>query len=265
MTATLAERAGALRRLHHDPELLVLVNAWDAASARAVAAAPGCAAIATASWSIAAARGVADGEVLSRAEMLAAVATVAGAVALPVTADLEAGYGDDAAAVGETVAAAIAAGAVGCNLEDGSGDGLRPAAEHAARVAAARAAGDAAGVPVVINARTDVFLNAVGEPGERVGVALERGRAYLAAGADCVFVPGASDPRQLAALVGGMGGPVSVLAGPDSPSLAELQALGVARASLGPGSLGVAMAALQALAASLLAHGPLPAELDFEV
>ena len=261
-----ADKARTLRRLHEDPTLLVLVNVWDAASARTVAAVPGCRALATASWSIAAAHGVPDGEALSREAMLAAVARVARAVEVPVSADLEAGYGADAAAVGETLAGALEAGAVGCNLEDGTGDPqapLRDADEHAGRVAAARAAGEAAGVPLVINARTDVFLAGVGESEERVELALARGRRYLEAGADCVFVPGATDAEALRALVAGMGGPVSVLATPAGPSLAELEAMGVARASLGPGSMGVAMDALRSAATAMLGGGPLPAALAF--
>jgi 2-methylisocitrate lyase-like PEP mutase family enzyme len=138
-------------------------------------------------------------------------------------------------------------------------------AEHAERVAAAREAGDQAGVPLVINARTDVFLAEVGAPEERVGLALGRGREYVQAGADCIFVPGARDPGDLRRLVEGMGAPVSVLALPGGPSPAELQRLGVARMSLGPGSLGVAMAALRAAAEQLLAGGDLPAGLGFEV
>jgi 2-methylisocitrate lyase-like PEP mutase family enzyme len=258
-------RAGELRRLHAAPELLVLVNVWDAASARTVAAAPGCRALATASWSIAAAHGVADGE-LPRDDMLAAVRRIAAAVDLPVSADLEDGYGADPVAVGATIAAAIAAGAVGCNLEDGTGDPgapLRPAAEHAARVAVARTEGERAGVPLVINARTDVFLAAAGPPEARLELALERGRAYRAAGADCIFVPGVADAPTIARLVEEMGAPVSVLATPKSPPLAELERLGVARVSFGPGPLGVAMAALQRAAAELLAHGDLPADLAF--
>jgi 2-methylisocitrate lyase-like PEP mutase family enzyme len=256
-------KAEALRRAHAAPELLVLVNAWDAVSARTVAAVPGCAAIATASWSIAAAHGHPDGERLPRELMLAAVAEIAAAVELPVTADLEAGYGIDAAAVGQTLAAAIAAGAVGCNLEDGLAERrLRPAAEHAERVAAARAAGEEAGVPLVINARTDVYLRGAAPPEERLGVALERGRAYLAAGADCVFVPGLRDPAALERLVAELGC-VSVLATADGPPLAELQRIGVARVSFGPGTLGVAMAALRDAAGALLAQGPLPGGLAF--
>jgi 2-methylisocitrate lyase-like PEP mutase family enzyme len=247
------EKADALRRLHTEPELLVLVNVWDAISARTVAAAPGCRALATASWSIAAAHGVPDGEHLTRDEMLAAVERVTRAVELPVSADLETGYGADAAAVGATIEAAIAAGAVGCNLEDWTSDGLRPTEEHAERVAAARDAGERAGVPIVINARTDVFLDDVGAPEERIDLALERGRAYVEAGGDCIFVPGAADPDDLRRLVEGMGAPVSVLAVPGVPAPAELRRIGVARLSQGPGSLRVAMNALRVFADDLLA------------
>ncbi len=252
-------RAAALRALHRPGEPLVLVNAWDAASARVVAATPGCAAIATASYSIAAARGVDDGEAMPLVTMLAAVGEIARAVALPVTADLEAGYGD----AGATVAAAIEAGAVGCNLEDGVRETeLRPVGEHADSIAAARAAGEAAGVPVVINARTDVYLAGAGAPEERAGLALERGRAYLQAGADCIFVPGVRAPADIERLVGELGS-VSVLATAGGPSLGELARLGVARVSVGPGSLGVAMAALRDAAAAMLAGGELPATLAF--
>src|SRR3954467_12989390 len=143
--STQREKAEELRRLHQAPEPLVLVNAWDAASARVVAAAPGARAGATASWSIAAARGLPGGEAISREEMVAAVGLVARAVELPVTADLERGFGDARL----TLECALEAGAVGCNLEDSdAAGGLWPAEEHAAVVAAARAAGEAAGVPI---------------------------------------------------------------------------------------------------------------------
>jgi len=254
------EKAEELRRLHAAPEPLVLVNAWDAVSARVVAAAPGCRAVATASWSVAAARGLPDGEALSLGQMLEAVRIVAGAVELPVTADLERGYGD----AGATVAAALEAGAVGCNLEDSDGaGGLVEAAAHAEAVAAARAAGEAAGVPLVINARTDVYLEEVIPPEERLTAALERGAAYLDAGADCIFVPGVRDLDTLGALAREMGGPVSVLGGAGGPVLADLARLGIARVSYGPGPLGVAMSALGRAAETLLAGGEPPAELAF--
>lgn len=238
-------RAQTLRALHLAPELLVLVNAWDAASARAVASAPGCRALATASWSIAAARGVEDGSV-GLAGTLEAISWAAGAVDVPVSADLEDGFGD----VGAAVRGAIAAGAVGANLEDAMG----PTAEHVAAIEAARAVDPA----FVVNARPDAFLLGARDP---LAEALERGRAYLDAGADCVFVPGAVEAQDVVALVEGMGGPVSVLATPTSPPLRELQRMGVARVSFGPGTMGVAMAALARAAEGLLAGGELPADL----
>ena len=247
------EKAQALRQAHAAPEPLVLVNAWDATSARVVAATPGCRAIATASWSIAAVHGFPDGEALSLDAMLKAVHVVARAVELPVTADLERGYGDTRA----TVAAAVEAGAVGCNLEDGSGDGLIALEEHAEHVRAARAASD---VPVVINARTDAFLAGVENA---LDVAVERGKAYLAAGADCIFVPGVRDAETLQELVRRIRGPVSILGGPGAPPLDELARIGIARVSYGPGPLGVAMAALRDAAATLIGGGEPPAELGF--
>ena len=224
--STQREKAEELRRLHAAPEPLVLVNVWDAASAKVVAGSAGGRAIATASWAIASAHGLPDGEALSREAMLEAVAVVARAVELPVTADLERGYGD----VRLTVEGALEAGAVGCNLEDSDGaGGLWPAQEHAAVVAAARAAGDAAGIPLVINARADVFLTDVIPSDERLLATLERGAAYLEAGADCIFVPGVRDVTAIASLAREMGGPISVLAGAGGPTLAELADAGVAR------------------------------------
>jgi 2-methylisocitrate lyase-like PEP mutase family enzyme len=264
MAAAQRGKAEELRRLHMAPELLVLVNVWDVASARVVAGTPGCRAIATASWSIAAALGRRDHEEIPREEMIAAVGRIAAAVDQPVTADLEAGYGASAAEVGETMTAAIQAGAVGCNLEDGvRGDvPLRPLGEAVERVAATREAGERADVPLVINARTDVFLARVGSAEEQEEVALERGRAYLAAGADCVFVPGLADLGTIERLVAGLRR-VSVLAGAHGPALDELQRLGVARVSFGPGPMGVAMSSLRDAAVSLHSGGGLPETLGY--
>jgi 2-methylisocitrate lyase-like PEP mutase family enzyme len=253
--STQREKAEELRRLHAAPEPLVLVNAWDAASARVVASVPGCRAIATASWSIAASRGYPDGEAIPLDEMLDGVRIVASAVDLPVTADLERGYGDSGAAV----ARAIAVGAVGCNLEDSDGEGgLVPVEQHVAAVEAVRAAGEAADVPLVINARTDVFLQ-----GGAMDDAVERARAYLGAGADCAFIPGMLDIATLEELVIRVRGPISVIAFAGSPPLAELARIGVARVSYGPGPMGIAMAALKNAAESLLVGGDPPAELAF--
>jgi len=249
--AARAALAETLRAAHRPGEPLILVNAWDGWSARVVAATPGCEAIATASHSIAEARGYKDGENIPVAEMIAAVRVVAGAVGLPVSADLEAGYGDARA----TVAAAIAAGAVGCNLEDQAG----PIEAHVARVGAARGAGDDAGVPIVINARTDEYLKG----GQVRARAIDAGRAYLEAGADCIFVPGVRDAAEIGVLAEAFDGRISIFASPASPSLAELARLGVARVSVGPGSMGVAAAALADAAAALIGRGDYPGTLAF--
>ena len=181
-------RAEAFRALHVPGRPFVLPNAWDAGSARTLAALPSTRALGTTSAGIAWSLGQPDGD-LDRDAMLEVVARVAAAVDVPVSADVEAGYGDAAG----TVAAVLAAGAVGVNLEDGTGDPaapLRSAEEHAAIVAAARAAADDAGVPLFVNARVDVWWAGVGEPQERLEVAIERCRRYVAAGADGVFAPG---------------------------------------------------------------------------
>jgi 2-methylisocitrate lyase-like PEP mutase family enzyme len=249
-----AEKATLLRELQRPGDPLILVNVWDAASARTVAAAEGCRAIATASWSIAAAHGYPDGEQIPLELMLAAIERIAAAVELPVTADIEGGFGDTPAAVSDTVAAVIAAGAVGVNLEDR----LRPAAEHAAILAAVRERGEREGVPLVINGRSDEFL--IGA--RNLDEAIARGRAYLDAGADSVFIPGLVDLDDTRRLIEELGGaPVNVLALPVSPPLAKLAEAGVARVSFGPGPMGVAYAALGESAATLLARGDYPSSL----
>jgi 2-methylisocitrate lyase-like PEP mutase family enzyme len=235
----LRERAALLRRLHDRTKILVLPNVWDVASARVVEAA-GFPAIATGSAGIAAVLGYADGERIPREEMLGMVARIARAVRVPVTADLEAGYGDAAG----TVEAALEAGAVGMNFEDATAEGRLVSPEaHAARVAEARAAADRHGVPFVINARTDVYLLRIGEERDRLAHALERARAYLAAGADCIFVPGVRDADTIGRLAKEIAGPLNILAGPGTPKVATLAALGVARVSAGSGPMRAALTA----------------------
>ncbi|MFD8736254.1 isocitrate lyase/phosphoenolpyruvate mutase family protein [Streptomyces sp. NPDC059618] len=227
-------RASALafRDLHVPGRPLVLANAWDAVSARIVEEA-GAAAVATTSAGLAWALGAADGDRLDRDDALAAVARITAVVRVPVSADIENGYAAEAKGVGDTVRAVLAAGAVGVNIEDalyGEGAGpLRPVAEQAERIAVARAAADAAGVPLFVNARVDTFLRGAGGVGE----SLERAGAFLAAGADGVFVPGITDPAIVKALVEGVDGPLNILVGPGAPSVGELAALGVARISTG--------------------------------
>jgi 2-methylisocitrate lyase-like PEP mutase family enzyme len=251
MTST-ADKASDLLRLHTDPELLVVVNVWDVITATVVAATPGVKALATASHSIAASHGYPDGEVIPREEMIEAVGRIAAAVELPVTADLEAGYGD----AGETVRRAIDVGIVGCNLEDQ----LKPLADAVRAVESVVAAGDSAGVPFVLNARTDAFLRAGDkDPSAVLADAIERGRAYLGAGASTFFVPGKLDEAQVTALVDALGPQkVNLIAVPGSLSLPRMQELGVARVSFGPWSQNVALTAFADFAAAATAGAALP-------
>ena len=258
-TVGLEAKATALRRLHVPGRPLLLVNAWDAASAVLVARA-GAQAVATTSAGAANALGYADGQLLSRAEMLASVAPIAAAVDVPVTADMEAGYGDTPEDAAATARGVLEAGAVGLNLEDtseGASDQLLSIDRFVAKISTIKAVADETGVPLVLNARTDVFIGAIGGPATRLDHAVERGRAYLAAGADCVFVPAVSDPTQISALVAGIAGPVSVLAGPGSPSLLELAELGVARISIGSGGYRAALALMQRIAQAAYTEGSL--------
>jgi len=247
----LRDRAAALLELHAAPELLVLPNVWDVYSATTVAGVSGCRALATASHSIAGTFGYPDGEHIPFELMLDMVGRIADAVDVPVTADLEAGYGD----AGATIARAIEAGIVGANLEDQ----MKPLDESVAAVAAAVAAGEAAGIPFVLNARTDAFLRAAErDPHDVVADAIERGRAFLEAGAACVFVPGMLDLPTIERLVAGIGDrKVSVIGFPGTPSHAELQQAGVARISYGPLPQRLAMEALARAAANVLTGGTL--------
>ncbi|HET6805404.1 MAG TPA: isocitrate lyase/phosphoenolpyruvate mutase family protein [Frateuria sp.] len=232
------DKASQFHSLHVRGEPLVLFNAWDAGSARIVAGA-GARAIATGSWSVAAANGFEDGEQLPLSFALDNLRRMVDAVTQPVTIDLESGYGETPAAVASTVAAAVQAGAVGCNLEDSfpATGQLREIAEQATRLAAARAAADAAGVPMFINARTDVFFQkpAAAHDLAMVDAALQRARAYADAGANGLFVPGVVAEDLIARLAAASPLPVNVMVMPGAPSRARLAELGVARISHGPG------------------------------
>lgn len=236
MTTTHQQHAAQLlHSLHRPGSPLVLPNAWDAASARIVADC-GAAAVATTSAGVSWSLGAPDGDELDRDRALAVIARVAAAVTVPVTADIESGYAADPAGVARTVTGVLAAGAVGVNIEDARPAGtspLRPVDEQCARIRAAREAADAAGVRLFVNARTDVFLRAVGDPADRLAETLRRAAAYRAAGADGIFVPGVADPETIGALVAGIDGPVNVLTGPGGLPVATLAGLGVARVSLG--------------------------------
>ncbi|MGP3688242.1 isocitrate lyase/PEP mutase family protein [Streptomyces sp. IBSNAI002] len=259
----LTELAAGFTALHTPARPLALANAWDVASARVVEAA-GAPAVATTSAGVAWSLGSPDGDSLARDRALDLIARVAAAVSVPVTADIESGFGADPAAVAETVAGVLAAGAVGINIEDGT----RAAAEHAERIAAARSAADSAGVPLYINARIDTYLKGLGDPGPaaRLDETLARAAAYLRAGATGVFVPGVTDPATVARLAQGIDAPLNVLVGPGAPSVAELGALGVARVSLGSWVAEAAYAVVRRTAEELVAggtYGPLADSLPY--
>ncbi len=229
------QKAEALRRLHHGPRILVLPDAWDAVSAKVFERA-GFGAIATTSAGIAASYGYPDGERISRDEMLTAVSRIAKSVTVPVTADLEAGYDSRPEGAGETARLALEAGAVGLNLEDGSRDKLQPLTDIALQVEkirAVRKSADQAGIPLVINARTDVYERLDKNDPGLLEQAIQRGNAYRDAGADCIFVIDVDDRETVRQLAREIHAPINILARHGSPSIAELEALGVARVSFG--------------------------------
>jgi len=227
--------------LHRAPRPLVLPNAWDAGSARLIEDA-GAGAIATTSAGVAwAAMGAPDDGSIGRERAVDLVARVAAAVRVPVTADIEDGYDDLAG----TVRGVLDAGAVGVNIEDG-------VQAHAERISTARRA---AGGGLFVNARIDTYLREVGDPTTRLKETLDRAAAYLAAGADGVFVPGVTDPETIAVLVREIQAPLNVMAGPGSPTVDELGDLGVARVSVGPAITLAAYAAIRTATRELLTHG----------
>jgi 2-methylisocitrate lyase-like PEP mutase family enzyme len=237
---------------------LLLPNAWDAASARIFEAA-GFPAIGTTSAGIAYARGLRDGQHIDRGAMIREVASIVAAVDCPVTADIEAGYGAAPAEVARTVEAALSAGAVGVNLEDSRGSDETPLfsiSEQTARIAAARSTAEARGVPLVINARTDTFLLALGtDLDERVNMTIERGRAYLKAGADLVFIPVLVDLSIVRRVADTIGGPLSLMALPGAPAAAAMFAAGASRVSLGHTAMLAMLGALRDLATDVRATG----------
>jgi len=252
MTST-PESFANFRSWHVAGQPIVLPNAWDAASARLIVAA-GARAVATTSAGVAWSLGSPDGDKLDRAAAIAAVARIAAAVDVPVTADIEGGFAPTAGGVGETIRGVIGAGAVGVNLEDTDRSGaapLRPVADAAARIAAARAAADAEGVALYINGRIDSYLRGDGDLADVVA----RAAAYLDAGATGIFVPGPTAPDLVAELVSKIPAPLNILAGPGAPSIADLAAVGVARVSVGAGLATIAYTVARDAAREVLTQG----------
>ncbi len=249
------ERGTRFRQLHATDAIFLMPNAWDAGSAMMLASL-GFSAIASTSAGICFSLGYPDEEAaVDRDTMLDRVQSIAAAVPLPVSADLQAGYGSSPDEVGATIRRAILAGAVGANIEDASGDPaqpLFPIQDATARIQAARQAADASGLPFVLTARADAYLLRVSDP---FAEAVARCNAYRAAGADCLFVPGAADPKSIAALVRAIDGPMTVVMGLSGSALtvAQLGSLGVRRVSIG-GSLARAALSLIRAAATEMAE-----------
>ena len=259
-----AEKAEQFRKMHAGPRILALPNAWDAVSARILEEA-GHPAIATSSAAVAFSQGYPDGQRISRNEMLEVVGRIARAVRVPVTADMESGYGTTVKDMSETAKAVVAAGAIGMNLEDVTGDDEGSHVEislQKEKIRAIREASSSLGVPLVLNARTDIYLMPIGEESTRFERTVERLRAYRQAGADCVFAPGVSDRDTIAKLVKAVAAPLNILASTDCPSLAELEKIGVARVSAGSSVIRATLGLIRRIAKDWMDRGTYDSLLD---
>ena len=247
--------AAAFRVRHREKPVLLLPNAWDGMSARVFEAA-GFAALATTSGGVAWALGYPDGESAPWPEVVAATARIVRSVKLPVSADIEAGYGGTPVEVAAHIRDIIQTGIAGINLEDGLRDGgIRTMEDAIARLSAAREAADAEGVPICINARCDIYhARQLGDE-NRFAVAVERCRAYIAAGADCVYPFGLRDSATIAEFVQAVGAPVNVTGRPGMPDAAALERIGVARITVASAPALVAMSTVQKLATGLRTTG----------
>ena len=240
-------QAAVFKQLHADPQILVLPNAWDAASAALMEDA-GAKAVATSSAAVAWAHGYADGDLLPVPTLLAAIGEIARVLKVPLTADIEGGYSDDLAALAETIKGVVGAGAVGINLEDGG----RDPDLHARKIEAVR---KAAGAELFVNARTDVYLRGLAEGDAALAETLRRAELYRAAGADGIFVPGPVDEALLGTLAREIALPLNVMGRGGAPSAARLQALGVRRLSSATAPFRAAYAALGRVISDFLASG----------
>lgn len=264
--ASQAQKAFRLLELHHSEAPLVLINVWDAASARIVELA-GFPAIATSSAALANALGYADGQHLPWPVMTDAIRRIVEAVRVPVTADIEAGFSSGLQELDRAVEQVIEAGAAGINLEDalpGHEDHgpLYPAPEQVERIRAVRNTCARMKTRLVINARTDAYWEKDCPEEEALRNTLERGQTYLQAGADCIFVPGLKKPEHIRAVVDQWNAPVNILAGPGVPSIPELAKLGVRRISMGSGPMRAAMGLLRRIAEETTRAGTYKALID---
>jgi 2-methylisocitrate lyase-like PEP mutase family enzyme len=260
-SSTQLERTGIFRELHTSPKILILPCVWEVAGSLLFEAA-GFQAVGTTSRGIAASLGYADGEQMSRDQMLQVVEGISSHLSIPLSADMERGYGESPEEVAETVRGVIAAGAVGINIEDGinteGGDGpaqLTDLPLQIEKITAASEASHSAQIPIVVNARTDVYWLEVGEPDERLDQAVKRANAFREAGADCLFVPGVKDAKAIGSLAANIEGPLNVLGGKGVPPVPELERLGVARVSMGSGPMRASLGVVKHIADELLGPG----------
>ncbi len=250
-------KAEAFRALHRDEGVLVLPNAWDVPSARIFEEA-GFAAVATSSATLAASAGYPDGEQIPKDELFSIVRKIAGTLGVPLSVDIEGGYGASREALEDTIRRLVDAGAVGLNLEDtvrSEGRELRTIDDQCMRLRTIREAAEASGVPLVVNARTDAYLVAPGEEKARLDEAIRRGKAFASAGADCLYPMGLGDREPIRAYVAAVRMPVNVMVRKGLPPVPELEKLGVKRLSLGPTSMYAALDALKRVAAELRERG----------
>ena len=251
------ELARSFLALHGGEKILVLLNAWDAASAR-IFEESGCAAIGSSSAGVAFSLGYPDGQVIPRVEMITAVRQIARAVRIPVTADMEAGFGNTPEEVARTAEEVMGAGAVGMNLEDAIPERPGELYDLQLQIEKIRAVTETAaraGISFVLNARTDAFWLGIGSPEDRLDLTVERLNAYRDAGAQCLFVPGAKDKETIAQLARRVRGPLNILGGAGTPSISELEALAVARVSVGSGPARAAMGLTSRIARQILEEG----------
>ena len=253
---TLREKAEVLRRLHHQPNPLVLPNAWDVPSARTFEDA-GFPAVATSSAALMVSHGYPDGQAMPRRDLLRATGSIARALSVPLSADLVAGYGRGPRGVVAAVRQTVTAGAVGINLEDHlpPSDRLFPIASQVRKIEAVRDLGESIDVPIVINGRTDALRMGEGGAEERLREAIRRGIAYRDAGADCVYPMGLTDAASIEAYVKALEFPVNVMVRRGLPSLPELVRLGVKRISFGPSAAYAALGFLRRAADEVLRDG----------
>jgi 2-methylisocitrate lyase-like PEP mutase family enzyme len=249
-------KAQRFQELHRGPGILIVMNAWDAASARVFEAA-GAQAVGTGSAGIAFSHGHPDTDRIPREVILAATREIVDAVGVPVTADILNGLGAGVEDVVATVVEVLETGAVGVNVEDSTDVGPRlfDLAAQVEKIAAIAHAVKASGMPLVVNARTDSFWLKLGSEAERLRTSIERANRYREAGADCLFVPAVTDREVIRTLAAEIDGPVNILAVPGCPPVAELEALGVRRLSVGSGPMRAAMGLTRRIAEELLATG----------